>query len=156
MMIKKFCVSALLVLGGFAIFVFGSPYYSMFPTNGNQRYYVLITAPFLTISIILKRNQTLAIYQPAAYALFVASTSLLFLSTGILNLHIGVLPPLMNLALDKFSQFLHVVPVIIGFTLLAGGDLKSIFISRGNLKRGLIFGLVSFAGFTLLAILLGV
>jgi len=155
-MIKKFCVSLLLVLGGFAIFVFGSPYYSIFPTNGNQRYYVLITALFLTISIILKRNQTLAIYQPAAYALFVASTALLFLSTGILNLYISVLPPLRNLALDKFSQFLHVVPVIIGFTLLAGGDLKSIFIRRGNLKRGLVFGLASFGGFTLIAILLGV
>ncbi len=155
-MIKKVFVSFLLILGGFAIFVLGSPYYSIFPTNGNQRYYVLITVLFLVLSIFLKRNHTLSIYQPAAYALFVASTALLFLSTGILNLHIGVISPLRNLALDKFSQFLHVVPLIIGLTLLVGGELKSIFISRGNLKRGLIFGLASFVGFTLLAILLGV
>ena len=91
---KKLLIAVVLVLGGIAIFVFGSPDYSLFPTNGNQRYYVLITAIFLTISIILKRNQTLAVYQPTAYALFVASAALLFLSTGILNLHIGVIAPL--------------------------------------------------------------
>lgn len=56
-----------------------------------------------------------------------------------------------ELALDKASQFLHVVPVIVALTLVAKDDLKSIFIARGNLKAGLIFGGVSFLAWAVLA-----
>jgi membrane protease YdiL (CAAX protease family) len=59
-----------------------------------------------------------------------------------------------ELALDKLSQFLHVVPVIIALTLVAKDDLKSIFIAKGNLKAGLIFGGVSFLTWAILGFLL--
>lgn len=153
---RKIFISILLVLGGLAIFVLGNPYYSVFQTNGNQTYYLSITLFFLIISIILKRNPSLAIYWQAAYALFVASAALLFFSTGILNLHNSSMPPLQNLALDKFSQLLHIVPVIIILTLLAKGDLKSIFIGAGKFKEGLTFGLISFAVFAVIAFLINI
>jgi membrane protease YdiL (CAAX protease family) len=155
MIMKKLIPSVLLVLGGAAVFVLGSPYYSVFPTNGNQIYCISITGFFLIISVILKRNPSLSIYSPAAYALFISSVATLFLSTGLLNLHNSTMPPLKNLALDKFSQFLHVVPVILVFTLLGKADLKSIFISTGKLKRGLTFGLVSFVSFAVIGIVIG-
>jgi membrane protease YdiL (CAAX protease family) len=152
---KKLIISIILILGGAAIFVFGNPYYSVFPTNQNQNYVLVITGFFLIIAVLLKRGQSLSTYAPAAYALFIASAALLFMSTGILNLHNRTMPPLQFIAVDKFSQFLHVVPVILGLTLIAKGDLKSIFLGKGKLKRGLSFGLVSFAIWTTLALVLG-
>jgi membrane protease YdiL (CAAX protease family) len=152
---KRIILSVLLILGGAAVFVLGSPYYSVFPTNGNQTYYLALVLFFLILSAALKRNRTLSPYWPAAYALFIASAALLFLSTGILNLQRDTMAPLQFLAMDKLSQFLHVVPVILGLTLLAREDLKSIFIKRGNLRRGLTFGLVSFIVFGVIALAMG-
>lgn len=149
---KWFFFSTLLILGGAAVFVFGSPYYDVFPTNRNQAYYVALVVFFLVFSVGLKRSQSLSRFWRAAYSLFIASAALLFLSTGILNLQRSTMPPLQNLAMDKFSQFLHVVPVILALTLIAKDDLKSIFVRKGRLKQGLVFGLVSFAGFAAIAL----
>ena len=147
----KFFIAVLLVLGGAAVFVFGNPYYTVFPTNGNQTYTIALTAFFLIISVALKRSRSLSRYWPAAYSLFIASAGLLFLSTGILNLQRDTMEPLQFLAMDKLSQFLYIVPVVVGLTLLVKADLKSIFIGRGRVKQGLAFGLVSFASFAALA-----
>jgi membrane protease YdiL (CAAX protease family) len=144
---KNIIISVLLVLGGGAVFVLGNPYYSVFPTNGNQIYIFSLTVIFLVISVILKRNQSLSRYWPAAYSLFVATTGLFSLSTGILNMQNRAMPPVQYIAVDKLSQALHIVPVVIGLTLIAKNDLKAIFICRGRLKRGLTFGLVSFGIF---------
>ena len=148
---RKLAVTLVLLAGGLAVFVLGSPYYDIFPTNDNQAYYIALTAGFLLASVALKRSRALARYAPAAYALFMASAATLFLSTGLLELRKGVLTPMQDLALDKLSQFLHVVPVILVLTLVAGRDLKSIFIARGKLKAGLIFGGVSFVLWAILA-----
>jgi membrane protease YdiL (CAAX protease family) len=151
---RKLSVSICLLIGGLAVFVLGSPYNSVFPTNGNQIYYVALAVVFLVISVVLKRSHSLARYGPAAYALFIASAALLFLSAGLLNIRVGAANPMQEIALDKLSQFLHVVPVIIALTLVAKDDLKSIFIAKGNLKAGLIFGGVSFLIWGILAFLL--
>ena len=151
---KRLVVSTCLLLAGLAIFVLGSPYYDVFPTNRSQIYVLALTVCFLAASFVLKRHHSLARYAPAAYGLFIASAAFLFLGTGLLELRRGILPPLQDLALDKVSQFLHVVPTILALTLLARGDLKSIFIARGNLKAGLIFGGVSFVLWAGLAYLL--
>jgi len=153
---KKILISFLFLLGGLAVFVLGSPYYSVFPTNRNQVFYLVLTLGFLAVMVLLKRKPSLATYWPAVNSLFIASAALLFLSTGVLNLQKDTMPPLQNLAMDKFSQFLHVVLVLLGLTLLTGGDLRSIFIRPGRLKQGLTFGLLSFTGFAVLALFLGV
>jgi hypothetical protein len=44
---RRLLLSALLILGGAAVFVSGSPYYTVFPTNGNQPYTLALTAFFL-------------------------------------------------------------------------------------------------------------
>jgi membrane protease YdiL (CAAX protease family) len=151
---RKLLVSICLLLGGLAIFVLGSPYYSVFPTNGSQVYYIALTVFFLVVSVALRRSQALARYAPSAYGLFIASAAFLFLSTGLLELRRGALSPLQDLALDKLSQCLHVVLVIIALTLVARNDLKSIFVAKGNLKAGLIFGGASFLTWAVLGFLL--
>ena len=151
---KRTIVSLCLLLAGLAIFVLGSPYYDVFPTNRNQIYVLALTVFLLLVSVALKRSKALARYAPSAYALFIASAALLFLGTGLLELRRGVLTPFQDLALDKVSQFLHIVPVILVLSLLARRDLKSIFIARGKLQAGLIFGGVSFVLWGMLAYLL--
>ncbi len=151
-MIMKRFFSVLLVIGGAAVFVLGSPYYSVFPTNQNQTYYVVLALFFLILSVALKRSKSLSRFWPSIYSLFIASAALLFLSTGILNLQLSTSNPLQDIAIDKLSQFLHVVPVIVVLTLLAKDDLKSIFIGKGRLRQGLTFGLVSIAVFALIAL----
>ena len=144
---KKITTAALLALGGTAVFVLGSPYYRIFPTNWNQTYYVAITLVLLAASIAFKRVDALSRFWPSAYALFIASACLVFLKTGILNVPRDESDPLQFIALDKLSQFLHIVPVILVLTLAAKDDLRSLFIQRGRLKQGLTFGLISFAAF---------
>jgi membrane protease YdiL (CAAX protease family) len=152
MAMRRLVLSVLLILGGAAVFVFGNPYYSVFPTNGNQTYTLALNAFFLILSVALKQSRSLSRYWPAAYALLIASAGVLFMNTGVLNLHRDTMEPMQFIAVDKLSQFLHVVPVIVGLTLLARDDLQSVFIGPGRLKRGLTFGLVSFAAFAVIAV----
>jgi membrane protease YdiL (CAAX protease family) len=143
----------MLLLGGFAVFVFGNIYYDIFPTNGNQVYLLALTTTLLMISLLLKRNPKMNTYWRAVYALFIASAATLFLNTGLLNLQDRSMHPLKFMAVDKFSQFLHIVPLILVLTLVRGGNLGEIFVKAGNWKRGLTFGLLSFLGFGILAVI---
>ena len=151
---RKLAVSLVLLLAGLAVFVLGSPYYDVFATNRNQAYIGALAVFFLLASLGLKRSRTLARYAPAAYGLFIASAATLFLNTGLLELRRGVLTPMQDLALDKLSQFLHVVPVVLVLSLFARRELKSLYLARGKLKPGLVFGGVSFVLWGILAYLL--
>jgi membrane protease YdiL (CAAX protease family) len=149
--VRRLALAAVLALGGTAVFVLGSPYYNAFPTNGNVVYYGTLTAFTLALSLVLKRSRSLSRYWRVAYAFFVASAPLLALSTGILDLQRRTMAPLQFIAMDKLSQFLYVVPLIVILTLLAGDTLRDIYLTVGRLRRGLRFGLVSFGGFAVLA-----
>jgi len=131
----------LLTLGSAAVFVFGNPYYNVFPTNHNQVYMAVLTAAFLLITLLLRRMSSNGAYTRSAYALAMASAATLLLNTGIFNLPFEQFAGLKNLAIDKFSQFLHVVPVILAMVLLARWKLKDVYFQPGNLKAGLRFGL---------------
>jgi uncharacterized protein len=141
-------------MGGFAIFIFGSPYFSVFPTNKNQIYLVALTIFFLIFSIFLKRQKNSSRYWPVVYSFFIASSATLFLNLGPFNIHIPMSDKVQFIATDKLSQFLHVVPVIIIFSILGKYDFKSIFLTKGDLKEGLSFSLVSFISFALIAMFL--
>lgn len=151
---KKTFLILILILAGAAIFVLGNPYYRVFPTNGSLAFTFWLTVFFLFTAVLLQRRPNLSRYAPAAQALFIAAAANFVLTSGVLQLHRGVVDPLRNLALDKVSQFLMIVPLILGLTLFAGGELKSLYIQRGKLRQSLIFGLASFAGFAILALAL--
>jgi hypothetical protein len=152
--LKEISLSFIFLVCLLAIFVLGSPYYSVFPTNQNPTYYAAITIFFLLVTLLLREKGNYKKYWPAAYAFFIASFALWFLSTGILDIPRSEVNPAQFIALDKLSQFTHVVLPIVVLTLLARQGLKSIFISKGDLRRGLKFGLVSFGIFTLTSFLL--
>ena len=149
-------LSIFFLLGGVAVFVLGSPYFAVFPTNRNQTYLIVLTVVLLGLSVLLRRSHSLSAHAPPVYSLFVASAALLFLSTGILNIRSGSTDPLQELALDKLSQFLHIVPAIIALSLVARGTPRSLYVAKGKLRAGLLFGAISFVGFAILALLLQV
>ena len=153
-MMKKASVAFVLLLCGLAVFVVGSPYYRIFPTNWNQTYYVALTAFFLIAALVCKRTESLARYWTAVYAFFVALAALVVLKTGLIRLHHEAMPPMQNLALDKLSQFLLITPVLVVLPLLAKDDLAALFIKKGNLRRGLRFGLVWFVLFGVAALVI--
>ena len=151
---KKVLLSILLALAGLVVFVLGSPYYRVFPTNWNQTFYIGLAVFFLILAIIFNQVQSLSKYSMAVFAFFIASAALVFLKTGWVNLPENSTDALQNLAVDKLSQFLHIVPVILVLTFIAGDNLKSLFIQKGNLKRGLRFGLISFAAFAVVFVVM--
>ena len=153
-MLQKIVIALGLFLAGIAIFVFGFPYYRIFPTNWNQTYYIALSLFFLILTLIFNRTPSLARFSPAAYAFLIASFALVVLKAGFFNLPLKAGNPLQEIAIDKASQFLHIVPVILVMTLLARQNLGSIFLQTGRLKQGLLFGLISFAGFATLTYLL--
>lgn len=152
--IRQVIVAICLLMGGTAVFVLGSPYYRIFSTNWNSTYYAALATFFLVAALICRRIPSLRRYWPAVYAFFVASHGLIALRTGMIRLHHSAMPPAQNLALDKLSQFLLIVPVLLLLSLLGGDDLAALFIKRGNLKRGLRFGLVWFVLFGVAAVVI--
>lgn len=137
----------LLFAAGMAVFVFANPYYRVFSTNWNQRFYIGLAAVFLVLVVLCHYVSVLAGYKGAAYAFMTATLALVALKAGFFNLPMSAASPVKEIAIDKLSQFLHIVPVILLMTLLERKKLGDIFLQAGRLKQGLIFGLVSFVIF---------
>ena len=150
----KIVIAVVLFLAGLLVFVFGSPYYRVFATNWNQTYYLLLTASLLILTVIVNRIPSLTRFGPAAYAFLTASVALVVLKAGVFNLPIKAANELQEIAIDKASQFLHIVPVILVMTLLARQTPGSIFLQTGRLRQGLVFGIVSFISFAALSLLI--
>ena len=146
--------AVILTFAGAAVFVFGNIYYRVFPTNNNPFYLAVLIGAFLLAALLLRRSPGKQAHTRAAYALAAATTASLLLSTGIFNLPFQQYTGLQNFALDKLSQWLHVVPVLLVMTLLGGWKLRDLYIQKGNLKAGLRFGLLWFALFAVVAWLL--
>ena len=144
----------MLFLGGLAVFVLGNPYYTVFVTNRNQLYLLILTASLLVTAIWMKKSDSLSQYWSAVYALFIAACATLFLNTGVLNIRYNGPNALKDLALDKLGQFLHITTIILVTTLIAKDNLKSLFITKGNLTQGLLFGVISFIVFSIIGFII--
>jgi membrane protease YdiL (CAAX protease family) len=105
----------------------------------------------------MQRVPRLQIYTKITSALFIASFA------NALNLSLGnFLGKILHLtgndmrflAIDKLSQALPIILAIILLTLWSGDDLGSLFLKKGNLRQGLEFGLISFATFIIIFIVI--
>ncbi len=141
-------VFVLLLICGASIFVFGSNYFTVFPTNRNLAYNTVLSAAFSATAVWLKRDERLAKYWPVAFAFFIASFAFLFTSffsglglsdvvLGWFNLTTGTSQ---GIAIAKLYETLMIVVPIIVLTKLSGEDLGAIFLKRGNLQWGLGLG----------------
>ncbi len=129
-----------------AVFILGSNYFNVFPTNHNMTYNLATSTVFLVAALWLRRSERWNKYWRMAFAFFMASvmypaTSLLageYQSLlGRLNIPINTTQ---GIALDKlFSVIVMVIPILV-LNKLSGADLGSIFMKRGNMRWGLSVG----------------
>jgi membrane protease YdiL (CAAX protease family) len=142
--------SILLLAAGVIVFVLANPYYRIFPTNWNQRFYISLAIFFLALVIGCHYIPALKEYKDAAFAFLIATLALVVLKAGWFNIVVESATPIKEIALDKLSQFLHIVPVILILTLVSGKNLGEIFLQAGKFKQGLTFGLISFVIFAII------
>jgi membrane protease YdiL (CAAX protease family) len=121
-----------------AVFVLGSNYVRLFPTNGNTTYAISLTGFFLVAALLFKRSAYFVKYWPLAYAFFIASTvnlvSVFFAgyNTQFVNLFGFTTDVNRIYAFAKMYETLLIVIPIIVLTLVSGADLGSIFVKLGN------------------------
>ena len=145
------------LIGGLLVFLWGANTFRLFPTNRNIVYEWGLTLILLLLAVVMQRVQRLHIYWKIASALFLASAA------NAVNLSLGnFLGPMLHLsgedmrflAFDKLAQAIPIVVTIILLTLWSGDDLGSLFLKKGNLRQGLKFGLISFAIFAVIFIVI--
>src|SRR5512141_772486 len=72
---KRLGLFILFLACGFAILVFGSNYFEIFPTNKNLTYNLTLSVLFLVVALWLKRDKYRSKHWRIAYAFFVASVA---------------------------------------------------------------------------------
>jgi membrane protease YdiL (CAAX protease family) len=110
---------------------------------------------FLAAALLARRSVHFEKYWQLLFALFIlmVAISLEYIIGVFLIKHLGVSDSTpAGWALPKLNECFVVVSVIITFTLLSGNSLGSIYIQKGNLKLGLIIGLIAFFIFVIGAI----
>ena len=101
----------------------------------------------LVAALLIRRNTSLHNYWQLIFGLFIL-TFAVSLDWWIAGFMLDSLPGYTNtpagLALEKLKTVIIVALVVIVLTRLSGSSLGSIYIQRGNLKRGLTIGLIAF------------
>jgi membrane protease YdiL (CAAX protease family) len=110
-------------------------------------YLAVLTALFFFVSIFLRYRQSLKQYWHILFAFFIASLAM-FLD-NLLNIPSNTI---IRLFLDMLLSASVIVSVITLLTKASGNSLSSIFIRKGNIKLGLIVGIIGFLIFAIASI----
>jgi membrane protease YdiL (CAAX protease family) len=144
---QKALLFGVFLLCAIAVFVFGSNYYSIFPTNKNLWYEGGTTAFFLAAAFLLRRWPRTRPYWQVAYAFFVAA-AVIFVTSITVDIRDALLNGIgisgrgnQALAAGKVIEALVTIGTVLLLSRLAGFNLESIYVKRGNLKWGLLLGL---------------
>ena len=133
-----------------AIFIFGSYYFDVFPTNKNLTFNLAIAAVFLAVSLWFKFDKRWNKYWQLAFAFFIASLATPMSAVSgswvqtVLNWFAVTADTSKGLAIDKICEMLIKTLPILVLVKLSGADMGSIFLKRGNLKLGLGIGALVF------------
>ena len=139
------CGISLPSLSGLLIFPF-----SMIPANWDWAYRVALSATFLLLSVISYRSEDYKKHWKVFFSFFVASFALnLQAISGFFNFQST---PINNIVLSMLSSTLLVIIPIIAFSRGSGDNLSMIFLTKGNLKLGLLIGSIGFIFFALVSI----
>jgi len=109
----------------------------------------------LVVALLARNSKRFEKYWQLLFAFFIltVAVSLDFIFGQYLIKHLGVTDTTPSgWALPKLNECFVVVSVIVILNFLSGGNLGSIYIQKGNLKLGLIIGLVVFFVFAVGAI----
>jgi uncharacterized protein len=136
------CGVSLPALSGLLVFPF-----SEVPAELNLAYALILATIFLLVAVFLHRSKSLKSYWRIFFAFFVASLAIFF--DFLINLESKTMN---GLVLDMLVSTAIIVSAIIILTRVSGNSLGSIFLSKGNIKLGLIIGLAGFFFFALTSI----
>ena len=145
--LQKSVIAIVLLFCGALVFILGTNYYSIFPTNDSQLYRGVLAALFLGAALLLRRKVALEPYSQIAYAFFIAALAYLLTSATAEfrdSLLRGLSIPLdtsRGLTCIKLFEATLVIGLILILTRFWGGDLGSIYIKRGRLGVGIFVGL---------------
>ena len=142
----------LFLLCGLLLFVVFSHFRPMLPADIDIVARASLIIVVLAAAWLARRNGAFRRYRPLLVAFLVASVAMaldLYLpfSRWALRLLDLQLDTPAGLALDKLESTLLIVVTIIVLTKVSGGDLASIYLKAGNLRRGLVIGLITFSLF---------
>ena len=137
-----FCGISLPSLSGLLILPF-----SMIPHELVLEYTLALSLIFLLISIFLHSRQSLKNYWQILFSFFIASLALFF--DFLVNIPSDTIS---GFVLDMLVSASIVTSIIILFTKISGNSLSSIFLKKGNIKLGIIVGLIGFFIFAITAI----
>lgn len=133
-----------------AVFIFGSHYFDVFPTNRNLTYNLVISSIFLAASLWLKYDKRPNKYWQIAFAFFAASVAYPFTVyfdgwiRAMLSWSAVTTDTSKGLAIEKVCEMLlKTVPILV-LVKLSGADFGSVYLKRGNLKLGMGIGWLVF------------
>lgn len=148
--LQRFGLFIVFLIGEAAIFIFGSYYFDVFPTNKNLTYSLAVSTLFLAASLWLKYDKRWNRYWRIAFAFFIASVAYPFSAVfdgwirTTLNWFAVTTETSKGLAIEKVCEMLlKTIPILV-LVKLSGADLGSVYLQRGNLKLGMGIGCLVF------------
>lgn len=152
--LPRLAVGGASLVCGAAIFIGGSYYFDVLPTNRNLTYSVALSALLLAATGWFKRTPRLQRYWPLALAFWLASIPFPFAALfdgaqRAVLAAVGALPTSSRgIALDKLVEMvLKSVPLLV-LLKLAGGDFGAVYLKRGNWRLGIGIGGLAFCFLT--------
>lgn len=155
--VYRFGVFMLFLVCGLLVFFINLTFTDAIPQKVGLILKIGLMVLFLTFSILLYRNKHLEKYWRVFFAFFVASVAIflsLYLSNWglrILNLKINTLN---GITIDKLLEDLVIIVCIMALIKISRDDRASIYITKGNIRLGLIIGVISFSGLFLVTLFL--
>jgi membrane protease YdiL (CAAX protease family) len=131
---------------GTAIFVFGSNYFNIVPTNGNLTYNLILSAILLASALWFRFDVRMNKYWQIPFAFFIASVAFPITSifgrwsSQVLDWFHVTTATAQGIAIAKVCEMVLVVIPILVLTKISGSDLGTISLKPGNLKLGLSIG----------------
>jgi membrane protease YdiL (CAAX protease family) len=133
-----------------AIFLFGSYYFKVFPTNKNLTFNLAVSAVFLVATLWFRYDKRLNKHWQIPLVFFAASVAYPFTAIfdswirAALGWFAVTTDTSKGQAIEKVCEMLLKTIPILALVKLSGADMGSIFLKRGNLKLGLGVGALVF------------
>ena len=143
-------LGALFLLCGLLVFVLGTNYYSIFPTNQSQLFRVILALLFLAGALLTRKKPGLENYSQISYAFFIAITT--YFLTSWFAIYRDPMLRSMGIDLDtdrylaivKVLEAAIVIGAILILSLMWGNKPRDLYIRKGRLGLSLFLGLCLF------------